>query len=61
VALATSTAWFPAPEHPTPGAIAMGLLTPLMFGGPAAALWRRSLVWALVAIDGGGLSWSRKP
>ncbi len=80
VALATSMAWFPAPEHPTPGAIeflaaereyllgewtlakiAMALLVPLMLGGLAAALWRRSLIWALVAINGGGLfkiAWS---
>jgi len=75
VALATSMAWFPAPEHPSAGAIemlasereyllgewgpaklAMSLLVPLMLGGLAAALWRRSLVWALVAINGGGLS-----
>lgn len=75
VALATSMAWFPAPEHPTAGAteflaaereyllgewtiakIAVSLLVPLMLGGLAAALWRRSLVWALVAINGGGLS-----
>lgn len=74
VALATSMAWFPAPEHPTAGAteflaaereyllgewtiakIAVSLLVPLMLGGLAAALWRRSLVWALVAINGGGL------
>lgn len=80
VALATSMAWFPAPEHPTPGAIeflaaereyllgewtvakiAMALLVPLMLGGLAAALWQRSLIWALVAINGGGLfkiAWS---
>ncbi|MFS8105175.1 hypothetical protein LFM09_49605 [Lentzea alba] len=74
LALATSMAWFPAPEHPTPGAIemlasereyllgewtlakiAMGLLVPLMLGVLAAAFWRRSLVWALVAINLGGL------
>ena len=75
VALATSMAWFPAPEHPSAGAIemlaaereyllgewtvakiAIALLVPVMLGGLAAALWRRSLVWALVAINGGGLS-----
>jgi hypothetical protein len=74
VALTTSMAWFPAPEHPSPGAIemlaaereyllgewtpakiAMGLLVPVVLGGLATALWRRSLVWALVAINGGGL------
>ncbi|WP_330274588.1 hypothetical protein OG205_02525 [Lentzea sp. NBC_00516] len=74
LALATSMAWFPAPEHPTAGAIemlaaereyllgewtpaklAVGLLVPLTFGGLAVALWRRSLPWALVAINGGGL------
>ncbi|WP_346133052.1 hypothetical protein [Lentzea roselyniae] len=75
VALATSMAWFPAPEHPAPGAIeflaaereyllgewtlakiAVALLVPVMLGGLAAALWQRSLIWALVAINGGGLS-----
>lgn len=80
VALATSMAWFPAPEHPSPEAIeflaaereyllgtwtpaklAAGLVVPLTFGGLAVALWRRSVGWALVAINGGILfkiAWS---
>jgi hypothetical protein len=74
VAVATSMAWFPAPEHPSAGAIemlaaereyllgewtlakiAVAFTVPLMLGGLATALWRRSLVWALVAINLGGL------
>ncbi|MEV6238530.1 hypothetical protein [Lentzea sp. NPDC051838] len=80
VALATSMAWFPAPEHPTPGAIqfladereyllgewtlakiAMALLVPLMLVSLGAAVWRRSMLWALVVINAGGIfkiTWS---
>lgn len=32
--------------------IAIALLVPVIFGGLAAALWRRSLGWALVVING---------
>lgn len=71
VALATSHAWFPAPETPDPavvqmlrteteylfgewgaGKVVLALLVPVIFGGVAAALWRRSIGWALVVING---------
>lgn len=70
VALATSMAWFPAPEHPdpavvrmlaverdyllgewTPPKVAVALLVPLTFAALAAALWRRSIGWALVVVN----------
>jgi hypothetical protein len=71
IALVTSMAWFPAPEHPDPGVVemlnterdyllgtwtpwktALALLVPLTFTGVALALWRRSLGWALVVVNG---------
>ncbi|MHA6781612.1 hypothetical protein ACVGOW_11535 [Pseudonocardia saturnea] len=71
LALATSHAWFPAPETPDPavvqmlqaetdylfgewnvGKVVIALLVPAVFGGVAAALWRRSIGWALVVING---------
>ncbi|MGI5129095.1 hypothetical protein ACQEVB_19985 [Pseudonocardia sp. CA-107938] len=36
----------------TVGKIAVALLVPVVFGALAAALWRRSLGWALVVING---------
>jgi hypothetical protein len=36
----------------TTGKVAIALLVPLVFVGIAAALWRRSLGWALVVING---------
>jgi hypothetical protein len=70
LALATSHAWFPAPQTPDPavvqmlrtetdylfgewnaGKVVIALLVPLIFGGVAAALWRRSIGWALVVIN----------
>jgi hypothetical protein len=33
--------------------VAIALLVPLMFAGIALALWRRSIVWAVVVINGG--------
>jgi hypothetical protein len=74
VALATSMAWFPAPDRPsaaviemldaekeylfgdwTPLKIGASLLIPVMFTALALALWRRSMVWGLVVINGGVL------
>jgi len=36
----------------TPAKIAIALLVPVIFGGLAVALWRRSWGWALVVING---------
>jgi hypothetical protein len=71
VALATSMAWFPAPDRPDPAVVDMlrterdyllgdwtatkvliAFLVPLTFTALALALWRRSIGWALVVING---------
>lgn len=39
----------------TPGKIAVALLVPVVLGGIAVALWRRSVGWALVVINAGVL------
>ena len=36
----------------TPAKVAMSLLVPLAFSGIAAALWRRSIGWTLVVVNG---------